>query len=90
MKTEQMRRYAKDTIESVSRIEGIPECGMAPVIEAERNLEIADIAEKMSGEEWERIHSVPTYSSDMRSCKDIKEKYGLSWSELKALRAVER
>lgn len=44
----------------------------------------------MSDDEWKRVHDVPIYMNDMRVCKDIKEKYGLSWNELRGLRSVER
>lgn len=48
------------------------------IMDAERILEIADI--KFTDEEMDRIET-----SEKMACKDIKEKYGLSWSEFDKL-----
>lgn len=40
---------------------------------------------KIAAEEWDRICSVPFDQKGMRECKDIKDKYGLSWNELRSL-----
>lgn len=94
MKIDTVRADAQRTIAIFKEREGqglgMPECGAAPVLNARRMLEIADIAESMSDQEWERIHQVPVYMNDMRVCRDIKERYALSWNELRALRGFER
>lgn len=92
MKLEIMRRDAEKTLAFFEKKagEGIPGCGIGPVLSAKRTLELAGIIEVMSDDEWKRVHDVPIYMNDMRVCKDIKEKYGLSWNELRGLRSVER
>ena len=61
------------------------------VAECKRIIEIIDyIVPQISKEEWSRINAgVKGIDRDMSDCKDIKEKYELSWNELKMLRDSE-
>lgn len=43
----------------------------------------------MTPDEIQRIKSIPVYSTDWRSVKDIKEKYGLSWNDLKMVAGLD-
>lgn len=59
----------------------------SPVVAARRILTVLnDIYPRITSEEIARIKSVPIYQRDMRCCKDIKEKYGLSWREMNYFR----
>lgn len=45
------------------------------------------VVSQITDEEWQRITAgVHGIKRDMRDCKDIKEKYDLSWKELEMLR----
>lgn len=45
------------------------------------------VVPQITAEEWERIGAgTPGIKRDMHDCKDIKERYGLSWNELQMLR----
>lgn len=47
---------------------------------------VAPAAQALSEEEKKKLVAIPIYCNDLRSCKDIKEKYGLSWNELRTVR----
>lgn len=53
---------------------------------ARRTLCVVEIAEGMTADEVRRITAVPLFLDNMSTCKDIKDKYKLSWSELRELR----
>lgn len=61
----------------------------APVglLAAQREVGLVDrILPQITPEEWERINAgYPGLPRDMTDCRDIKEKYGLSWNELRRL-----
>lgn len=57
--------------------------------EAERTLELCDIYDQMTEEERARIHACPAFQQDLRCLADIREKYGLSWNELRGMLTVE-
>lgn len=61
----------------------------APVglLAAQREVELVDrILPQITPEEWKRINAgYPGLPRDMMDCKDIKDKYGLSWNELRGL-----
>lgn len=57
----------------------------ATEINAKRMIEIVEIAERMTEEEKAQIRATPVYKDDVRFLKPIKEKYTLSWSEIKML-----
>jgi len=61
--------------------------GPEDLMAARREYEIVDsILPQITPEEWERINAgYPGLPRDMMDCKDIKEKYGLSWNELRRL-----
>lgn len=57
------------------------------LINAERTLVLCDeIFPKITQEERDRINAIPAFKTDLREVKDIKDRYGLTWSELKLLR----
>lgn len=60
----------------------------------ERWVEIfEEIVPKITTEEWKRIHHGIIGLNDreeLMACKDIKEKYGLSWSEFESVRPYHR
>lgn len=62
--------------------------GLAPTtMGAKRALNVvAPAAQALSEEEKKKLVAIPIYCNDLRSCKDIKEKYGLSWNELRTVR----
>ena len=72
------------TYESHVALHGGP--NVITVMEAEDHLKFLEKVESMTDEEIERIKAIPIYKDDMREVKDIKDKYGFSWSQMKALR----
>lgn len=57
------------------------------IMDAKRALNVvAPAAQALSEEEKKKLVAIPIYCNDLRSCKDIKEKYGLSWNELRTVR----
>ena len=58
------------------------------IMDAERKIRLVDeIVPQITTEEWSRINQgVPGIDRNMEDCKDIKDKYGLSWNELKMIR----
>lgn len=52
---------------------------------SKRMIEIVEITERMTEEEKVQIRETPVYQDDIRFLKPIKEKYELSWNELKML-----
>ena len=61
------------------------------LVEARRTIQLVDaIIPLITPGEWQRIKAgIPGIERDMRDCKDIKEKYGLSWNELKMLKDLQ-
>lgn len=53
---------------------------------ARHTLCVVEIAEGMTADEVRRITAIPLFLDSMSPCKDIKDKYKLSWSELRELR----
>lgn len=53
---------------------------------ARRTQRVVEIAEGMTADEVRRITAIPLFLDNMSPCKDIKDKYKLSWSELRELR----
>lgn len=91
MNIEAMRRNAQDTIDAYDRHcadkNSKEEYSVSAILDAKRIVDLCDnVFPKITAEEWDRIHAVPVYKQDMRECKDIKDKYGLSWNELRSLR----
>lgn len=91
MNIEAMRRNAQATIDNYNKHcenkNSKEKYSAGAVVAAERIIYICDnVFPKITAEEWDRIHAVPIYKQDMRACKDIKDKYGLSWNELRSLR----
>ena len=56
------------------------------VMYAREQLQFLDKVEAMEKDELEKITSIPVYQDDMREVKDIKDKYGFTWSQMKMLR----
>lgn len=57
------------------------------ILACKRNIELVDIIwEQISDEDKARMKNA---SNDMLECKDIKERYKLSWNELKEMRSWE-
>lgn len=91
MNIEVMRRNAQSIIDAYERHcadnNSKEEYSAGAVVDAERMVDLCEnVFPKITAEEWDRIHAVPVYKQDMRECKDIKDKYGLSWNELRNLR----
>lgn len=40
---------------------------------------------KLTDEERARLAAVPSYQKDLRELKDIKDKYGVSWNDLRMM-----
>lgn len=94
MTIEAMRRNAQSIIDAYEKHcaekNSNEEYSAGAVVEAMRIVELCDtVFPKITEEEWTRIHAIPIYQDDMRACKDIKDKYGLSWNELRQLRLAD-
>ena len=72
------------TYESYVELNGGP--NVMTVMAAKNQLKFLDIVDGMTEDEIKRIKDIPIYQDDMREVNDIKEKYGLSWSQMKSLR----
>lgn len=90
MNIEAMRKNAQDTIAAYHKHcadNSDEDFCVTSVLDAKRIVDLCDnVFPEITAEEWDRIHAVPIYKQDMRACKDIKNKYGLSWNELRSLR----
>lgn len=51
-------------------------------------LKLCDIFDRLSDNEVKRLSDIPAYESNCVSVKDIKLKYGLSWSDIDFLRKL--
>lgn len=84
-----LKRNAEEAIRQQTKLasEG-KDFSTSVLVEARRTIQLVDaIIPLITPEEWQRIEAgVPGIERDMRDCKDIKEKYGLSWNELKMLK----
>lgn len=62
------------------------------ITDAEEIIRLVDeIVPQITEEEWGRINQgTPGIDRDMSDCKDIKEKYGISWNDLKRIRFQNR
>lgn len=77
-----------DRINQMPAAKGWDEAGIRThnALACERILEVLEVADKMTNEEWNRLSEVPVYKlDDIRNLKDIKDKYDISWNELKSL-----
>lgn len=85
MNIEAIRRNALATIEQQEALaKSGREFSVATIMNSERMLEVVDkIVPTITDEDWTRLESK---ESDISNFKDIKEKYKLSWNELKAIR----
>lgn len=88
MKLEHLRANA---IWQIEAIEGKKYSDDLPPVtaltDAKRVVELCDMVfPAVTEEEKTRIRAIPVWSSDYSAVADIKEKYGLSWNELKYLR----
>lgn len=61
--------------------------GMYNVADARRTLELVSIAEHMPEDEKSALLAIPAYSGNLSSAKCIKDKYSLSWNELRRIRS---
>ena len=89
MRLEGIRKNAIETIEANQRLGlagGDP--STTSTLNAEKMLKIVDeIVPQFTAEEIARITAgTPGIDRDMRDCKDIKDKYGLSWNEMRMLK----
>ena len=55
---------------------------------AKRTLELCDIIEGLTADEAALLKSIPAYETNYSAAKPIKDKYNLSWSEVKRIRAA--
>jgi len=87
-----LKRNAEEAIRQQTKLasEG-KDFSTAVLMEAKRQIELIDsIVPQITPEERQRIKAgAPGIDRDMRDCKDIKEKYGLSWNELKMLKDLQ-
>ena len=87
-----LKRNAEEAIRQQTKLasEG-KEFSTSVLVEARRTIQLVDaIMPLITPEEWQRIKAgIPGIERDMRDCKDIKEKYGLSWNELKMLKDLQ-
>lgn len=87
-----LKRNAEEAIRQQTKLasEG-KDFSTAVLMEAKRQIELIDsIAPQITPEEWQRIKAgVPGIDRDMRDCKDIKDRLGLSWNELKMLKDLQ-
>lgn len=87
-----LKRNAEEAIRQQTKLasEG-KDFSTSVLVEARRTIQLVDaIIPLITPEEWQRIEAgVPGIERDMRDCKDIKEKYGLSWNELKMLKDLQ-
>ena len=90
MNLEAMKRNAENTIAKQKELAANGEdFSMAMIMDSERVIKLVDeIVPQITDEEWERLNAgTPGIRvDDVSGFKDIKEKYGLSWKELKSLR----
>ena len=88
MKLEHLRANAIRQIEAIEGkyySDGLPP--VTALMDAKRIVELCDMVfPTVTEEEKTRICAIPVWSSDYSAVADIKEKYGLSWNELKYLR----
>ena len=52
---------------------------------SKRMIEVVEITERMTAEEKAQIRETPVFQEDIRFLKPIKDKYELSWNEIKML-----
>lgn len=87
-----LKRNAEEAIRQQTKLasEG-KDFSTSVLVEARRTIQLVDaIIPLITPGEWQRIKAgVPGIDRDMRDCKDIKEKYGLSWNELKMLKDLQ-
>lgn len=87
-----LKRNAEEAIRQQTKLASAgKDFSTAVLMEAKRQIELIDsIIPQITPGEWQRIKAgVPGIDRDMRDCKDIKEKYGLSWNELKMLKDLQ-
>lgn len=94
MRLEQIIKNSKLNIEHQKELakEG-KDFSTVDLINSERMIEVANIGYTMDLEDWKRIHKDMNGVNDrekLMACKDIKEKYALSWSELETLAHAQR
>lgn len=87
-----LKRNAEEAIRQQTKLasEG-KDFSTSVLVEARRTIQLVDaIMPLITPEEWQRIKAgIPGIDRDMRDCKDLKEKYGLSWNELKMLKDLQ-
>ena len=88
MRIEKAIENAKATVESL-RNSTNPELPVGTIYQAESLVEALEKAATMTADEIARIKAIPSYISDMRDVKDIKEKYGISWNDIKYIRTIQ-
>lgn len=87
-----LKRNAEEAIRQQTKLASAgKDFSTAVLMEARRTIQLVDaIMPLITPGEWQRIKAgVPGIDRDMRDCKDIKEKYGLSWNELKMLKDLQ-
>lgn len=88
MKLEHLRANAIRQIEGIEGKEykdGLPP--VAALMDAKRIVQLCDeVFPTVTEDEKARIRAIPVWETNYEAVRDIKEKYGLSWSELKYLR----
>lgn len=87
-----LRRNAEEAIFQQTKLarEG-KDFSTSVLVEARRTIQLIDaIIPMITPGEWQRIKAgVPGIERDMGDCKDIKERLGLSWNELKMLKDLQ-
>lgn len=88
MKIENAIRNAKEELEKIKSHKFFEEKTFV-VMQTEAYIESLEKISTMSPDEIARIKAIPTYINDMRPVKDIKDKYNVSWNDIKLIRGFE-
>lgn len=58
-------------------------------VDAQETLDFLDnVYLKITDDEWKRLSAIPFIQKDLRVLKDLKEKYKISWNQLRWLHSV--
>ena len=88
MKIENAIRNAKESLERIKSQKYFEEKTFV-VMQTEAYIESLEKISTMMPDEIARIKAIPTYINDMRPVKDIKDKYGISWNDIKLIRGFQ-
>lgn len=79
--------FKQNALRGIEQQEASEDPSAGVIIQCKRNIQLVDeVWPSISPEDKERMRNA---STDMIECKDIKERYGVSWSELREMRVWE-